>query len=77
MRGMKEFRKALDRHMRGVRGMPQELRGPERGSSIDIELMKCSCGRYHCVICDPHSPFGELKAAVLAEIERRKKLKQD
>jgi len=97
MRGLKEFRAALDKHMKGASGTPQELRdpfidvpakieqmlhephslreGPEWGSSTDIKLLKCTCGRYHCMICDPHGFIRGLRAAVDSEIERRKKLK--
>jgi hypothetical protein len=79
MQGMKEFREALDKHMKGVDGVPRELGSAVPSQAgIDIEhLPPCDCGK--CYICiwreAMQEAIDECKAAA-AEIERRKKLKQ-
>lgn len=89
-RGMKEFRAALDKHMKGVNGVPVELRDrfselpiapyflrEDFGMKEQIEMALavskiCPCRTHgpRCPVCDYAR---EIREAVDAEIERRKK----
>ena len=90
VRGMKEFRAALDKHMKGVNGIPVELRDrfselpiapyflrEDFGMKEQIEMAlavskTCPC-RTHGPRCPLCKYAREIREAVDAEIERRKK----
>lgn len=93
-RGMKEFRAALDEHMKGVNGIPVELRDrlgelpiaphslrEDFGMKDQIDMVlaiskECPCHAHghRCSVCEYAR---EIREAVDAEIERRKKLKKE
>jgi len=64
VRGLREFRKALDKHMEGVDGIPTELLDPQhRGPSLREIAPQYRCNDPKCMRCE----MAEMIVKALAE----------